>query len=149
MTGGRYHLKRWIFYIHIFAKVVFNITAKTPVALLNGVPRPVMDSNSGKGSLFFLYPLLKIHYNIKHKSICYIRSNRQVVRATKKKSAQILAQVKNHLHLCGANIIKVLHHAKVLSNHKKEAYGCKSRDFSIYFDCVSGDLLSFINPKTF
>lgn len=52
-------------------------------------------------------------------------------------------------NLCGANKLNVLHHAKVLSNNKKAAYGCKSRDFSTCVELVSGDRLSFINPKTF
>lgn len=64
-------------------------------------------------------------------------------------SVQKFAQVKNSSHLCGANKLNVLHYAKVLSNNKKAAYGCKSRDFSIYIELVSGDRLSFINSKTF
>ena len=60
-----------------------------------------------------------------------------------------LAWFKNQLHLCGANTFIGLLYAKVLSKNKKEAYGCKSRDFSRFLECVSGDLLYFFYPKTF
>lgn len=61
----------------------------------------------------------------------------------------IICTLQNFSHLCNANVFNVGNYAKILSKNKKAAYGCKSRDFSINIECVSGDRLSFINFKTF
>ena len=60
------------------------------------------------------------------------------------KSWQTFCLFKNFIHLCSDNVINECIHAKILSNNKKAAYGCKSRDFSISIDVVSSDCLFFI-----
>lgn len=67
----------------------------------------------------------------------------------KQKTKQIICRFKNFVHLCGDNLIDYSSHAKFISNDKKAAYGCKSRDFSAMVDWVVSDRLLFINPKTF
>ena len=66
-----------------------------------------------------------------------------------KKIRQTVCRFKNFVHLCNANIVNRVIHAKIVSINKKAAYGCKSRDFSTSVDCVCSDRLLFINSKTF
>ncbi len=65
------------------------------------------------------------------------------------KSWQTFCLFKNFIHLCSDNVINECIHAKILSNNKKAAYGCKSRDFSTFVDCVVSDRLLFIHSNTF
>lgn len=60
------------------------------------------------------------------------------------KIRQTVCRFKNFVHLCKANIVNRVIHAKIVSNNKKAAYGCKSRDFSTSVDCVCSDRLLFI-----
>ncbi len=46
-------------------------------------------------------------------------------------------------YLCTTNSFNIRIYAKITSNHKEAAYGCKSRDFSAYVETVGSDRLSF------
>lgn len=65
------------------------------------------------------------------------------------KTKQIICLFKNFVHLCKVNKFNSNYNAKIVSNDKKAAYGCKSRDFSIYIELVDGDRLLFIHSNTF
>lgn len=60
------------------------------------------------------------------------------------KIRQTVCHFKNFVHLCKVNTFYRVNHAKILSNNKKAAYGCKSRDFSISIERVDGDRLLFL-----
>ena len=66
-----------------------------------------------------------------------------------KKIRQTVCRFKNFVHLCNANIVNRVIHAKIVSINKKAAYGCKSRDFSAMVETVGSDRLSFIYSNTF
>lgn len=66
-----------------------------------------------------------------------------------KKIRQTVCRLKNFVHLCNTNSFNYSIYAKIFSNNKKAAYGCKSRDFSAMVETVGSDRLSFIYSNTF
>lgn len=68
---------------------------------------------------------------------------------TEQKIRQTVCRFKNFVHLCSDNKFNYSFHAKIISNNKKAAYGCKSRDFSTMVELVVSDRLLFIKSKNF
>ena len=66
-----------------------------------------------------------------------------------KKAGKQFCRFKNFFNLCSTNVFNESIHAKIFSNYKKAAYGCKSRDFSTFVECVGSDRLLFIYSNTF
>ncbi len=78
-----------------------------------------------------------------------MKTNQTALTLEEQKIRQTVCRFKNFVHLCNTNSFNYSIYAKIFSNNKKAAYGCKSRDFSAMVETVGSDRLSFIYSNTF